>query len=73
MWGGLVPKRVAKRTAKRKTPLPCGSGVLNLFRHHKEKTVVLDRTGSDLLSQALRLSTIGAEVFNGRVRDGIGF
>ena len=31
------------------------------------------RPGSDLLSQALRLSTIGAEGFNGRVRDGIGF
>ena len=34
---------------------------------------VLRRPGSDLLSQALRLSTIGAEEFNGRVRDGIGF
>ena len=32
----------------------------------------LCRPGSDLLSQALRLSTIGAEEFNGRVRDGIG-
>ena len=28
--------------------------------------------GDDLLSQALRHSTIGAEVFDGRVRDGIG-
>ena len=28
--------------------------------------------GNDLLSQALRHSTIGAEVFDGRVRDGIG-
>jgi hypothetical protein len=34
---------------------------------------VLRRPGSDLLSQALRLSTIGAEGLNGRVRDGIGF
>ena len=34
---------------------------------------VIVRPGSDLLSQALRLSTIGAEGFNGRVRDGIGF
>jgi hypothetical protein len=36
-------------------------------------THVLGRPGSDLLSQALRLSTIGATGFNGRVRDGIGF
>ena len=31
------------------------------------------RPGSDLLSQVLRHSTIGAEAFNDRVRDGIGF
>src|SRR3546814_6374033 len=30
------------------------------------------RPGSDLLSHALRRSTIGAEGFHGRVRDGIG-
>jgi hypothetical protein len=34
---------------------------------------VLGRSGSDLLFQVLRLSTIGAGEFNGRVRDGIGF
>jgi hypothetical protein len=34
---------------------------------------VLGRPGSDLLFQALRLSTIGAGKFNGRVRDGFGF
>jgi hypothetical protein len=34
---------------------------------------VFCRPGSDLLSQVLRHSTIGAEEFNGRVRDGIGF
>ena len=34
---------------------------------------VFGRPGSDLLSQALRPSTIGAKGFNGRVRDGIGF
>ena len=33
----------------------------------------LVRSGGDLLSRALRHSTIGAEVFNGRVRNGIGF
>ena len=30
------------------------------------------RPGGDLLSRALRHSTMGAEVFHGRVRDGIG-
>ena len=39
----------------------------------KRRFSVLGRPGSDLLSQVLRLSTIGAEEFNGRVRDGIGF
>ena len=32
----------------------------------------LQRPGGDLLSHALRRSTIGAEGFHGRVRDGIG-
>ena len=32
----------------------------------------LGRPGSDLLSRALRHSTIGAEGFHGRVRNGIG-
>ena len=32
----------------------------------------LRRPGSDLLSHTLRCSTIGAEAFHGRVRDGIG-
>lgn len=35
--------------------------------------LVLGRPGSDLLSRVLRQSTIGAEEFNGRVRDGNGF
>src|ERR1700730_14379826 len=39
----------------------------------KEEIFVLGRPGSDLLSQGLSHSTIGAEEFNGRVRDGIGF
>ena len=39
----------------------------------KEAFVVLGRSGNDLLSRVLRHSTIGAEEFNGRVRDGIGF
>ena len=43
------------------------------IRHHEESKTVLGRPGSDLLSQALRLSTISAEKINGRVRNGIGF
>ena len=39
----------------------------------KRGDVVLGRSGNDLLSRVLRHSTIGAEEFNGRVRDGIGF
>ena len=39
----------------------------------EEAFSVLGRPGSDLLFQVLRLSTIGAGEFNGRVRDGIGF
>jgi hypothetical protein len=39
----------------------------------KEAKIVLGRPGNDLLSRVLRHSTIGAEEFNGRVRDGIGF
>jgi hypothetical protein len=37
------------------------------------RRVVLGWPGNDLLSRVLRHSTIGAEAFNGRVRDGIGF
>ena len=33
---------------------------------------MLCRPGGDLLSRVLRQSTIGAEAFDGRVRDGIG-
>ena len=35
--------------------------------------IVFSRPGNDLLSHTLRCSTISAEVFNDRVRDGIGF
>ncbi len=37
-----------------------------------KETLALCRPGDDLLSQVLRHSTIGAEAFDGRVRDGIG-
>ena len=36
------------------------------------RTTVLGGPGGDLLSRVLRQSTIGAEAFDGRVRDGIG-
>src|SRR6476620_4412942 len=39
----------------------------------KGKLSVFRRPGSDLLFRVLRRSTIGAEAFNDRVRDGIGF
>jgi hypothetical protein len=37
-----------------------------------EENAALDRLGGDLLSRVLGHSTIGAEGFHGRVRDGIG-
>ncbi len=43
------------------------------YRDEDVKRSVLGRPGGDLLFQALRLSTIGAEDFDGRVRDGIGY
>ena len=54
-----------------KTPPPEGDGVF-CVHHRKEEISVLCRPGSDLLSQGLSHSTIGAEEFNGRVRNGIG-
>ena len=48
-----------------------GSGVL-YSNIERGRFLVLGRPGSDLLSQGLSHSTIGAEAFNGRVRDGIG-
>ena len=44
-----------------------------MCRPDRTEAAVLGRPGSDRLSQVLRLSTIGAEGFNGRVRNGIGF
>ena len=38
----------------------------------KEQCLGLTRFGDDLLSHALRRSTISATALNGRVRDGIG-
>ena len=42
-------------------------------RHHQRDAIRgFSRLGSDLLSHALRRSTIGAKALNGRVRDGTG-
>ena len=70
--GGPTTNRRQKTRDKTKTPLSgTESGVL-LKLSGKEELLVLGRPGSDLLSQGLSHSTIGAEEFNGRVRDGIG-
>ncbi len=48
---------------------------MNAIRHahFRDRGIyALGRPGGDLLSQVLRHSTIGAEAFDGRVRDGIG-
>lgn len=47
-----------------------GSGIVNA--RSAARRPVLGRPGGDLLSHALRRSTIGAEAFHGRVRNGIG-
>ena len=44
-----------------------------MIKLSKEEIFVLCRPGGDLLSQGLSHSTIGADEFNGRVRNGIGF
>src|SRR5262245_56565841 len=50
-----------------------GISAAALCQQSRRGISVLGRPGSDLLFQVLRLSTIGAGEFNGRVRDGIGF
>ena len=50
-----------------------GSEAFASQRDHRVRRSVLGRAGSDLLFQVLRLSTIGAGEFYGRVRDGIGY
>src|SRR5437016_12522570 len=62
-----------KKTGTTKTPPPEGGGVFVNRDTQRGISTVLGRPGSDLLSQGLSHSTIGAEEFNGRVRDGIGF
>lgn len=70
----IRPPPRPRGTGQTKTP-PRASARSGVFvsSHRIEANAVLGRPGSDLLSQVLRHSTIGAEEFNGRVRDGIGF
>ena len=55
--------------AKRRLPKEAAFCVSNIVMR---RISVFCRPGSDLLSQGLSHSTIGAEEFNGRVRNGIG-
>lgn len=50
-----------------------GRGGFDEGREEGNCKTVLYRPGSDLLSRALRQSTIGAEAVNDRVRNGIGW
>jgi hypothetical protein len=63
--------RIPPATTHKKAPLPEGAALSDDMQ--RGNCLVLGRPGSDLLSQGLSHSTIGAEEFNGRVRDGIGF
>jgi hypothetical protein len=68
----VAPTATQKHDTKKRR-FPVGKRRLIWQRHVKRNCFVLGRPGSDLLSQGLSHSTIGAEEFNGRVRDGIGF
>src|ERR1700732_3094735 len=70
MGGNCSRSRRDTQTKKRRVP---EEAAFCLIVTRKEESFVLGRPGSDLLSQGLSHSTIGAEEFNGRVRDGIGF
>ncbi len=58
-------------TSYRAAP-PRDGWVVLVFAREVFGLSVLGRPGSDLLFRVLRRSTIGAEGFHGRVRDGIG-
>ena len=59
-------------SAHKKSPPSEDEGLSDNNTKRSSRTA-LCRPGSDLLSHALRHSTIGAEAFNDRVRNGIGF
>src|ERR1700730_9125585 len=62
-----------RRTNKKTAAEVIRGGFVKSIIVMRGEASVLGRPGSDLLFQVLRLSTIGAGEFNGRVRDGIGF
>ena len=66
--GAAPPWRLNARTAGGPAVRKCRSSEEDIGSF----VSVLGRPGSDLLSQVLRHSTIGAGAFDGRVRDGIG-
>src|ERR1700722_14456734 len=70
--GGALARAVAADCATKKRRFPEGKAASCSITTRKEEFLVLGRPGSDLLSQGLSHSTIGAEEFNGRVRDRIG-
>src|SRR6202022_805665 len=70
LGGNCSRSRRDTQTKKRRVP---EEAAFCLIMTREEEFFVLGRPGSDLLSQGLSHSTIGAEEFNGRVRDGIGF
>ena len=67
------PSATYSKSRAQKTPPPFPEAAFFVFYIERGNYLVLGRPGSDLLSQGLSHSTIGAEEFNGRVRDGIGF
>jgi hypothetical protein len=69
----MTETRAGRAATKQNAVLPAGKTAFCSEVTCKEELLVLGRPGSDLLSQGLSHSTIGAEEFNGRVRDGIGF
>src|SRR5947207_7010063 len=58
-------------TSYRAAP-PRGDPATRFVVVDRKRIFALGRPGSDLLSRVLRHSTIGAEGFHGRVRNGIG-
>ena len=60
----------ANRTRQSKLLISCFD--VGMDNRKRDTLMLLIRFGSDLLSHALRRSTISAAALNGRVRDGIG-
>ena len=73
MDAGAFHARKARGARDRNAKSPArGTGEASSLRRRQEGSD-LGGSGDDLLSRVLRHSTMGAEAFNGRVRDGIGF